>query len=123
MTQPDRQRHSFGKDRRDDDRQIERFFRTFKLWLRVALLPLNPRGIQKRLDRFATWYSQHRPHQALKDRTPHESWQKKRLPKPVAYRAGGEFEPIITIRRLKYRGDPGLPLIEITVTRRRAAAA
>ncbi|MCE5325568.1 MAG: integrase core domain-containing protein [Planctomycetaceae bacterium] len=102
--------------------KIERFFRTFKLWLRAALLPINPRGVQKRLDRFATWYNGCRGHQALKGRTPDEAWQKKRLPKPVTYRAGGEVVPMIDIRRLKYRGDPNLPLIKIKVKRRRRAA-
>jgi len=37
--------------------KVERLFRTFKMWARVVLLGLNPRTIQRRLDRYRDWYN------------------------------------------------------------------
>ena len=90
----------------------------------VRLQPdLPARAIRKRLDRFADWYNSHRPHQALGGRTPDEVWHKRPLPDPVAYRAIGRVEPIITVRRHGHREDPDLPTVDIAVRQRIVPAA
>ena len=49
--------------------KVERPFRTLRLWLRVAVLPVGIAAQQRRLDRYRTWYNEHRPHAALGGRT------------------------------------------------------
>jgi hypothetical protein len=48
-------------------------------------------------------------------RTPDEAWERTPPPKPVAIRSRDALRPHIAVRRSPCRGDPGLPVIEITV--------
>jgi len=93
--------------------KIERLFRTFKLWARIVLLGLNPRGIQRRLDRYRDWYNAVRVHSALSARTPDEAWNGVELPEPIPLYARDPVEPILEVDRQDYRGDPHLPVIDI----------
>lgn len=95
--------------------KCERFFRTFKLWLRLAFLGWNERSLQHRLDIFTDWYNRARPHSAVDARTPDEAYARRKLPKPVAYRARDGPQIEIDIRRRCFRGDPHLVSPEITV--------
>ena len=95
--------------------KIERFFRTFKLWQQLTLMAATASGIQRRLDSFVAWYNSCRPHSALGFRTPEEAHCGKALPKPVAYRTRDGPNIQIEIARRKHRGDPRLPVVEITL--------
>ncbi len=95
--------------------KIERFFRTFKLWQRLTLMAAGASGIQRRLDVFASWYNTCRTHSALDSRTPEEAHCGKALPNPIAYRTRDGPKIYIGIRRRHFRGDPRLPVVEITV--------
>jgi len=103
--------------------KVERLFRTFKLWARVVLLGLNPRGIQRRLDRYRDWYNTIRAHTALGARTPDEAWNGVELPEPIAIYARDPVEPIIEVERQDYRGDPHLAVIAIDAKLRLHRAA
>jgi len=103
--------------------KVERFFRTFRLWLRVVLLPWSARRVQKRLERFQHWYNHHRPHSALGCRTPDEAVRRRRLAAPRAIRAADLVDPLIALRRRCCRGDPSLPILDIEVTLRPLRAA
>lgn len=60
--------------------KAERFFRSLRLWSRTVLWALlgnrraTARSVQKRLDRFAEWYNNVRPHQGIDGHTPNEIW-------------------------------------------------
>jgi putative transposase len=95
--------------------KIERAFRTFRIWWRLVLTGLTHRGIQRRLDDFRTWVNEHRPHSALHGRTPQEAREGRVVPEPVSVRARDQLQPQIGIRRGRYRGDPRLPIIGISV--------
>lgn len=95
--------------------KIERAFRTFRTWWRLVLTGLMQRGIQRRLDDFGDWFNKHRPHSALHGLTPREAWEGRRLPEPVPVRAREQLEPQIEICRRHHRGDPRLPVVEISV--------
>jgi transposase InsO family protein len=95
--------------------KIERTFRTFRVWWRLALTGLTDKGIQRRLDDFGAWFNEHRPHGALQGRTPQEAWEGRYLPTPVPIRARDQLQPQIEIRRRHYHGDPRLPIIDISV--------
>jgi len=95
--------------------KLERAFRTFRVWWRLILTGLTQRGIQRRLDEFGAWFNEHRPHSALHGRTPQEAWEGRVLPEPVPIRARDQSQPQIEIRRRHYRGDPRLPVVEISV--------
>ncbi len=95
--------------------QLERFFRTFRLWWRCVLTGLSPRNIQRQLDAYQHGYNHRRPHAALDGRTPEEAWQGCELPKPVSFRACDNRSPRICIRRIHCRGDPHLPVVEIAL--------
>ena len=95
--------------------KIERFFRTFKLWQRLTLMAATASNIQRRLDSFLTWYNTHRPHSALGFATPEEAHCGKALLKPIAYRTRDGPTIQIEIARGKHRGDPRLPVVEITL--------
>ena len=103
--------------------KIERFFRTFKLWQRLTLMAATASGIQRRLGVFVTWYNTTRPHSALGFRTPEEAYRGKALPKPIAYRTRDGPRVYIGIRRRHFRGDPRLPVVEITLRKAAGAAA
>ena len=95
--------------------KIERVFRTFRVWWRLVLAGLTQRGIQRRIEEFRAWFNEHRAHSALHGRTPQEAWEGRCLPKPVAIRARDQLRPQIEVRRRHYRGDPRLPVLEISV--------
>ncbi len=95
--------------------KIERAFRTFRMWWRLVLTGPKQRGIQRRLDDFGDWFNKHRPHSALHGLTPREEWEGRCLPEPIPIRARDQLQPQIEIRRRHYRGDPRLPVIEISV--------
>ena len=68
--------------------KIERFFRTMKLWARMArMVPTQPR-MQKRLEQYRAWYNQHRVHGAHHAHTPQEKMQGHE-PVPILYTAKG----------------------------------
>jgi hypothetical protein len=67
------------------------------------------------VDDFGNWLNNHRAHGALHGRTPQEVWDGRCLPKPIPMRARDRLQPQIEIRRSHYRGDPRLPVIEISV--------
>jgi hypothetical protein len=95
--------------------KVERAFRTFKLWWRLVLCGLTRSSIQRRLDSYQHWYNHHRPHSALGTLTPCEAWEGKPPPEPVPIRCRDPVKPRIDVRRLKFRGDPALPVIQINV--------
>jgi transposase InsO family protein len=95
--------------------KIERAFRTFRVWWRLVFTGLTQRGIQRRPDGLAAWFNEHRPHSALHGRTPQEAWEGRVLSEPVPIRARDQLQPQIEVRRRHYRGDPRLPVIEISV--------
>jgi len=99
---------------------VERFFRTLRQWLRVVLLSLTVRGIQTRLDRYKLWFNSHRVHQAIDGLTPDEAANGSVRNAPIAFRAVDEINPMITVERLKCRGDPHLPIVRIEVKLRAA---
>jgi hypothetical protein len=74
-------------------------------------------NIQRRLDAYRRWYNHYRPHCALGGLTPYEAWHGIQLPTPIPFRQRDRIKPLISIRRVNYRGDPCLPTIEITVQR------
>jgi transposase InsO family protein len=95
--------------------KLERAFRTFRVWWRLVLTGLTQRGIQRRLDHFGAWFNEHRAHSALYGRTPQEAWDGRSLAKPIHIRARDQLQPQIDVCRRHYRGDPRLPVIEISV--------
>jgi len=95
--------------------KLERAFRTLRVWWRLVLAGLTQRGIQRRLDQFGAWFNEHRAHSALHGRTPQEAWEGRILPEPAPIRARDQLQPQIEIRRRHYRGDPRLPVLEISV--------
>ena len=101
--------------------KAERVFRTLRLWLRVTVLPIGVSAIQHRLDRYRTWYNEHRPHAALDGRTPEEAWKSIELPEAIPIRATDADEIDVAVQRQSYRGDPALPIITIRVARKEAA--
>ncbi len=95
--------------------KVERTFRTFRCWWRLALTGLTAKCIQRRLEDLSVWYNEHRPHSALHGLTPQEAWEGSILPKPIPIRARDQRHPQIEIRRRHYRGDPRLPIIDIAI--------
>jgi len=95
--------------------KLERAFRTFRVWWRLVLTGQTQRGIQRRLDQFGAWFNKHRMHSALHGRTPQEAWEGRVLPEPIPIRARDQLQPQIDVCRRHYRGDPRLPVIEISV--------
>ena len=95
--------------------KVERVFRTLKLWQRLSLWMLNSRGVQRKLHAYRTWYNHHRPHGALGVRTPEEAGRGTDPPTPIAFRHGGETEPVINLSREHFRGDPHMPLLHLRV--------
>jgi len=58
--------------------------------------------------------NEHRPHSALHGLTLQEASEGHRLSGPVRIRARDQLQPQIEIRRRHYRGDPRLPIVEIS---------
>ena len=102
--------------------KVERVFRTLKLWQRLSLWMLNSRGVQRKLHAYRTWYNHHRPHGALGVRTPEEAGRGTDPPTPIAFRHGGETEPVINLSREHFRGDPHMPLLHLRLTTTKRAA-
>ena len=101
--------------------KIERLFRTLRIWLRIAVLPISVRPLQRRLDHYKDWYNEHRPHASIGGRTPDEAWEGVELPTPIPIRAADHDQIIISADRRSYRDDPALPVITIRVDRKEAA--
>jgi len=97
--------------------KIERAFRTFRIWWRRVLCGLSRRNIQRRIDDYRHWYNHHRPHSALGGLAPEEAKWGVKLPTAIAFQAADPAKPYINIRRLRCRGDPLLPMIEIHIRR------
>ena len=101
--------------------KVERLFRTLRTWLRVAVLPISVRPLQRRLDHYQAWYNEHRPHAALGGRTPDEAWNGIELPESIPIRATDSDEIVVQIHRQAYRGDPALPIVTVELDRKEAA--
>ncbi len=101
--------------------KAERLFRTFRAWLRAALLPLSTRPLQRRLDCFRDWYNEHRPHAALNGQTPNEACEGVELPASIPIRQAELCEVEIDVSRRSYRGDPHLPIVSVRIARKEAA--
>jgi hypothetical protein len=115
--------HVQGPPRRPQfDGKVERFFRTLKLWQRMAMLFLGPSSVQLRLDGFRTWYNQERCHQSLNGLTPEEVWTKTKRAAPLRYLARANVQPVFHVRRGNHANDPNLPIFDIQITRVRKAA-
>ena len=97
--------------------KVERVFRTFRIWWTLVLCGLSRPAIQRRLDDYRHWYNHHRPHSALKGLTPDEAWAASSPPEPIHIRSRDPIKPWIEVRRINCRGDPLLPIIQITVNR------
>ena len=95
--------------------KVERVFRTFRQWLRLALLPLNEQSIQRRLDAWKLWYNTMRPHASLGRLTPQEAWQHITPLAPIPIRKRDALQPIINVKRLHFCGDHRLPDLKIDV--------
>jgi hypothetical protein len=54
--------------------KVERFHQTQKKWLAAQPAAATLPGLQRQLDRFATYYNTVRPHRALQRRTPTEAY-------------------------------------------------
>lgn len=89
--------------------KAERFFRTLKLFQRLAFIPLNIKHVQARFDSFRAWYNEHRVNQAVAGRFPEELWKGE---DPVPRRkilARDPAKPTIDVRRKHHDNDPFLP--------------
>jgi hypothetical protein len=78
-------------------------------------------GLQAKLDKFREWYNEHRVHGALGPMTPVEFIERIQSLPPVAIRQRDHSNVSIEIARRPCRGDPRLPIIDITLRLRRAA--
>ncbi len=68
------------------------------------------------MNNYCHWYNEHRPHSALGVRTPNEAFHgKNKLPVPIPMRACDPQKFNIELAHQKCRGDPRLPVINITV--------
>ena len=101
--------------------KIERLLGTIRVWLRIALLPISVRPLQRRLDNYAAWFNEHRLHAALGGCTPDEAWQGIDLPEAIPIRPTDPDEIVVQVQRQSYRSDPALPIITIRVDRKEAA--
>jgi putative transposase len=115
-TRPMRIRHVKGRVRTPYlNGKVERSFMTLRLWWRAILPGWTRSGLQRRLDDYRRWYNHHRPHSALRGLTPQEAWEGFEPPQPIPIRQRNPHRPHITLRRVHCRGDPHLPVIQITV--------
>ena len=101
---------------------VERLFRTLKLWQRLSLWMLNSRGVQRKLHAYRTWYNHHRPPGALGVRTPEEAGSGRDTPTPIVFRKDGEIEPVVAVSREHFSGDPHMPLLHLRLTTTKRAA-
>ncbi|MFH1023461.1 MAG: DDE-type integrase/transposase/recombinase, partial [Planctomycetota bacterium] len=103
--------------------KVERFFRTFWIWGGRILPLLNKRSFQVRLDTYRDWYNTQRPQAGLGGRTPEEVWNGVLLSDPTPIRERDLVKPAITVTRHRFRGDPRLPVLDITIQREEMIAA
>ena len=101
--------------------KVERFFRTLRSWLRIAVLPISVLLLQRRLDRYKSWYNEHRPHASICGRTPNEAWEGIELAVSIPIRAADPDEIVVCVDRHSYRDDPTFPIVKIRVDRKEAA--
>jgi hypothetical protein len=52
---------------------------------------------------------------------PTEAWNGTSLPEPIPIRAREQLDPAIEVCRRRFRGDPRLPIVDISIRLRRAA--
>lgn len=97
--------------------KVERLFKTFKLWQRVALLFTRTESLQAAIENFRNWYNSERFHQALSGLTPDEAWSGTDRPEPTRYLARSEVQPVFRIQRGNFGGDARLPVFNIRVVR------
>jgi hypothetical protein len=72
-------------------------------------------AVQRRVDTYCHWYNTHRPHSSLGVLTPDEAWCGHAPPEAIPIRARDSQKFNIQIARQKCRGDPNLPVIQITL--------
>lgn len=95
--------------------KVERFFRTLKLWQRLAALFIGTRSIQKRLDGFRAWYNTGRCHQAIDGLTPDERWTGTMRAAPKRYLVRDAVRPRFHVIRRNHSSDPNLPVFDIRI--------
>lgn len=101
--------------------KIERFSRTMKDWIRAMWMTLTAPRMQRRLEQYKAWYSQHRVHAAHEAHTPQDRMAGIE-PQPILYTVRGERVPAISVSRHNARGDSRLFRLEIRVRERKRAA-
>lgn len=97
---------------------IERFFRTMKIWMRTTWMVPTQLRMQKPLEQYRAWYNQHRMHGTHEAHTPAEQMTGVEL-KPILFTARGERIPEIKVSRHNTRGDPKLFRLEIRARERK----
>jgi putative transposase len=97
--------------------KIERLFKSFRWWWRLILPSLTQHGLQRKLDRWVSWYNGVRSHSMLGGKTPDEAWAGQELPEPIPIRAADPTRYRITVQRKNFADDPRLPAFDITVRR------
>jgi hypothetical protein len=98
--------------------KMEGAFRMLRVWWRMVLAALAKRNLQRRVDDYRLWYNAFRPHSAVGGLTPGEAVRGMTLPASMPVRAREAAKAWVEVRRRRCRGDPRLPVIQIT---RRAA--
>ena len=71
--------------------KVERFHQTQKKWLAAQPAAASLRGLQRQLDRFATYYNTVRPHRALQRRTPTEAYGARPKAIPTGVKIPGHY--------------------------------
>ncbi len=94
---------------------VERLFKTFKLWQRVAMLFTSIESLQAAIVNFRNWYNSERRHQAIGGLTPDEVWDGTDRSEPKRYLASSEVQPVFRIQRGNFGGDARLPVFDIRV--------
>lgn len=96
--------------------KVERIFRDVKRWAKRSWLPLATATIQRRLDAYRDWHSQHRGHAAHGTLTPAEAEGGWSLPDPELILQRGGEAPRIRLHRRHVRDDRRLayPVIRVS---------
>ena len=103
---------------------IERFIKSLKdEWLRRLIVPLRREAMRKELSVYCSWFNGHRPHQALKGRTPREIYENPELLEVPSCTGPRETRstihdvakqhPRFTLGVSYYEGRRHLPIIEL----------
>jgi transposase InsO family protein len=91
---------------------IERLMRTLKReLLNATCVWLNTKALQWKLDSYADWFNEARPHQGLRGRTPHEVAARTRRAKPMTISKGD----VLRVTRRDLHGEPRLPVYSLRV--------